>query len=121
MPNIGTNLRNQMSFIGGYPLYSQGNNMSGTPPFLQTTVAAATSGIGKLPPHVAHHPIACADKLFFEEDGTFSCEHYSVPPNDERTKACLIHSIALLIIEEAFKFTGIKELPDDRSSGTKNL
>lgn len=88
---------------------------------LQSTISAATSGIGKLPEGVVHHPITCTDKLYYEEDGSFSCEHYSVPPNDDRTQACLNHTMALLVIEEAMiNFSGMTELPYDRASATES-
>ena len=46
-----------------------------------------------------HHPITCSSPLRFEEDGTFACRHASVPPDDARTKSCLDHSVALLLME----------------------
>lgn len=105
---------NPMSFIGGLPL--QGGDSSASQ--LQSTISAATSGIGELPPGVTHHPITCTNRLGFDEDGIFSCSHNQVPADDPRTKACLNHSLALLIIEEAFKFTGIKE-PDAGTIATE--
>lgn len=72
-------------------------------PQLQSTLSSATSGTGELPPGVGHHPITCTSNLSFDEDGVFSCEHYKVPYDDPRTHAALVHSLALLIIEEAMK------------------
>ena len=46
-----------------------------------------------------HHPITCASSLRYEEDGTFACNHASVPPGDARTQSCVDHTIALLLIE----------------------
>lgn len=100
-----------MSFIGGYPLYT---STSTTAHQLQSTCSAATSGVGQLPVGVPHHPITCTSKLYYEEDGTFACEHGAVPPGDPRTQSCLIHSLAILIVEEAFSYTGMKSLPFDR-------
>lgn len=68
---------------------------------LQSTCSASTSGVGTLPPGVLHHPITCTSKIFYEEDGSFSCEHGTVPADDPRTQACVIHSVALLIVELA--------------------
>lgn len=112
--------RNNVSFIGGFGVASvQGNGLSGSQ--LQSTISAATSGIGKLPEGAPHHPISCSDKIYFDDSGIFSCEHVEVPANDERTQACLNHSLALLLIEEAFlNFTGMKELPYDRASTTES-
>lgn len=108
---------NPMAFIGGVSI--QGNGMSGSQ--LQSTIASATSGVGVLPPGTAHHPISCTANLYFDEEGVLSCEHFEVPTNDPRTKACLNHSLALLLIEEAFlNFTGLKELPFDRTSATES-
>lgn len=82
---------------------------------LQSTISAATSGIGELPPGVPHHPITCTDDIHFDEDGSFSCKHSEVPAGDPRTKACLIHSLAILIIEIGItEFSGMTSLPFDR-------
>lgn len=64
---------------------------------LQSTISASTStNDSNIHPH---HPITCTSKLYYEEDGSFSCEHATAPPDDVRTKQCVTHSIALLIIE----------------------
>lgn len=100
MPTTRDGLRiNPMSFLGGAPLYQSGSSSQQ----LQSTISAATSGVGSLPPGVAHHPITCTSDLTFDEDGVFGCPHGEVPVDDSRSKACQIHSIALLIIEEAMK------------------
>lgn len=110
---------NPMTFIGGFALQSNGNGLSGSQ--LQSTISSATSGVGTLPEGVPHHPISCADKIYYDETGVFSCEHGEVPANDERTKAALIHSLALLLIEEAFlNYSGMDELPYDRAVGTES-
>lgn len=66
---------------------------------LQATLSASSA----MPPPegypIPHHPICCGDDLRYEEDESFSCPHSTVPPGDPRTKACVNHSLALLIIE----------------------
>ena len=68
---------------------------------LQSTIAAATASgdVGIVP----HHPIVCGGKIYYEEDGTFRCEHASAPPDNVRTQQCITHSLALLLIELAMK------------------
>ncbi|HEV7535448.1 MAG TPA: hypothetical protein VGP90_07410 [Acidimicrobiia bacterium] len=46
-----------------------------------------------------HHPITCSSPLRYEEDGTFACHHAAVPPGDVRTRSCLDHTVALLLLE----------------------
>lgn len=70
-------------------------------PQLQSTIAAATA-TGDTEVH-PHHPITCTSKIYYEEDGTFRCEHASAPPDNVRTQQCLTHSLALLLIELAMK------------------
>lgn len=83
---------------------------------LQSTISAASSGTGTLPLGVGHHPITCNTQLSYDEEGVFSCSHYEVSADDPRTQACLIHSLAILIIEEASVFSGMKELPFNRDT-----
>lgn len=66
---------------------------------LQAVLSSTTSGMATsvLP----HHPIACTGSLSFDADGVFGCEHVKVPADDERTQACLNHSLACLLIEFA--------------------
>jgi len=64
---------------------------------LQSTIAAATAGNDNSV--IPHHPITCGDKIYYEEDGTFRCEHAVAPPDNVRTQQCVVHSLALLIIE----------------------
>ena len=68
---------------------------------LQSTLSSASACVdGRLV--APHHPITCArGELRYEEDGAFSCDHGAVEPHDPRTQACIVHSIALLIIELA--------------------
>ena len=68
---------------------------------LQSTISAATSGSGsEVNPH---HPITCTGNIYYDEDGTFRCEHATAPPDNARSKQCVSHSIALLIIELGMK------------------
>ncbi|MGH8973673.1 MAG: hypothetical protein ACRD0C_10780 [Acidimicrobiia bacterium] len=65
---------------------------------LQATLASASAGPGATGPH---HPITCRSDLRYEGDGTLRCEHASVPPDDLRTRWCVDHSVAVLLIELA--------------------
>lgn len=79
-------------------------NVSG----FQSNLAAATSDSGQT--YVPHHPITCQSELHFDEEGSFSCEHTTVPPDDSRTKRVLIHSLASLVIELGYAFDGLDAL-----------
>ena len=68
------------------------------PANLQSTLSSS-SVVEQSEPVRPHHPITCHTELRLEEDGTFSCEHISVPPGDVRTQLCLDHTVALLLIE----------------------
>ena len=73
-----------------------------SPSTLQYTLSSASAGTdgGRLV--APHHPITCSlGELRYEEDGSFSCDHAVVEPHDPRAQACVVHSIALLIIELA--------------------
>jgi hypothetical protein len=48
-----------------------------------------------------HHPITCTSELRLEPDGTLACEHATASVGDARTRSCLNHSLALLLIELA--------------------
>jgi hypothetical protein len=66
---------------------------------LQATLAAS-SAVGSWDPFILpHHPITCTGALTYREDGSFCCEHSAAPPGDVRTRLCVDHSIALLLIE----------------------
>lgn len=65
---------------------------------LQSTLSSS-SVIEQSEPTRPHHPITCSTELRLEDDGTFACEHTSVPPGDVRTQLCLDHTVALLLIE----------------------
>lgn len=69
---------------------------------LQATLSSASAQLNQ-PNFQPHHPITCQTTLRLEEDNSFSCEHVTVPPDDPRTQSCVIHSIAMLIIELAAK------------------
>lgn len=68
---------------------------------LQATLSAASAD--PTVNYYPHHPITCKDDLRYEEDGSFACEHITVPADDPRTINCVNHSVALLIIEEAMR------------------
>lgn len=84
-----------MSFICGGRVTGQIN--------LQATLSSSSAMGDLIEPH---HPITCTGQLVYAEDGTFACDHATVPPDDERTVYCLQHSIAILIIEEAVRRFG---------------
>lgn len=67
---------------------------------LQSTLSAG-SAMSSLEPVAPHHPITCASRLFFHEDGRFGCEHVEVADGDERTTHCVQASIAMLLMELA--------------------
>lgn len=67
---------------------------------LQATLSASSAGLSDM----LHHPITCVtDRLKYHEDGSFECPHHKAPPDDRRTRACVDHTIALLLMEEAFR------------------
>ena len=66
---------------------------------LQATLSLSSATGPDEPVVKPHHPITCASSLRFEEDGTFACNHASVPPGDYRTQSCLAHTVALLLKE----------------------
>jgi hypothetical protein len=66
---------------------------------LQATLSLSSATGPDEPPIKPHHPITCSSALRYEEDGTFSCGHTSVPPGDPRTQSCLDHTMALLLLE----------------------
>ncbi len=48
-----------------------------------------------------HHPITCSSALRLEPDGSLTCDHAEASGDDERTRFCLNHSLALLLMELA--------------------
>lgn len=78
-----------------------------TPPGSTINLQATLSASSAMPPPegypIPHHPITCGGELRYAEDGTFGCEHAEVPPGDLRTRQCIDHSLALLLIELAVR------------------
>jgi hypothetical protein len=69
---------------------------------LQATLSSSSAGHNEATADVRpRHPITCSTQLRLEPDGTFTCDHASVPADDRRTRSCLNHSLALLLIELA--------------------
>ena len=66
---------------------------------LQATLAASSANAD--PPMAPHHPITCPGELAYAEDGSLSCPHATAPADDRRTRSCLDHSVAMLLIEAA--------------------
>jgi hypothetical protein len=68
---------------------------------LQATLSSSSAGA---PPDEIvgpHHPITCSTELRLDDDGAFACQHASAPSDDLRTRSCINHSVALLLIELA--------------------
>ena len=83
------------------PFYGVGSLTQGMN--LQQTVSAATSN-HELFTGGPHHPVTCmTGELFYDEDGSFSCEHAKAPGDDLRTQQAVTHSIAILLIELAME------------------
>jgi hypothetical protein len=70
---------------------------------LQATLSS--SSVGAPPDEIVqpHHPITCSTDLRLEDDGTFACQHASAPSGDLRTRSCINHSVAMLLIELALE------------------
>lgn len=68
---------------------------------LQATLSSASAGSNEATAVKPHHPITCSSELRFEPDGNFECDHASVPGGEQRTRSCVNHSLALLLIELA--------------------
>jgi len=69
---------------------------------LQATLSSSSAAHNEREPGAQpHHPITCSSQLRLEPDGTFTCDHAAVPGDDPRTRSCLNHSLALLLIELA--------------------
>lgn len=64
---------------------------------LQATLSAGSAVANQTV--MPHHPITCQSALEYDEEGNFSCEHATVGPDDERTHACVVGSIAVLLFE----------------------
>lgn len=49
-----------------------------------------------------HHPIACYEGgLRLDGDGALHCDHATAGPDSPRTRTCLNHSVAVLLMELA--------------------
>lgn len=66
---------------------------------LQATLSASSAMSPPEGVSIPHHPITCTSDLRYDDDGSFACDHATVPPGDMRTQFCIDHSIALLLIE----------------------
>jgi hypothetical protein len=69
---------------------------------LQATLSSSSVTDGPSPV-TPHHPITCATTLRLEHDGSLACEHAEAPGDDARTRFCLNHSLALLLMELAME------------------
>lgn len=67
---------------------------------LQAILSSATAGVSD-PAVLPHHPITCQTELTFDGDGRLCCAHAAAPPGECRTQSCLVHSVAILLIELA--------------------
>ena len=67
---------------------------------LQATLSSSSASDGTITVK-PHHPITCASDLRLEHDGSLACEHAEAPSDDPRTRFCLNHSLALLLMELA--------------------
>jgi hypothetical protein len=68
---------------------------------LQATLSSSSAGTPADEIDGPHHPITCTTELRLEDDGTFACRHASAPSDDLRTRSCINHSVALLLLELA--------------------
>lgn len=76
---------------------------------LQQICSASTANVdSQIYPH---HPIQCTGDLYYFEDGSMACDHAKTDAKDSRTRACLIHSVAILLIEMAETATAIQVRP----------
>lgn len=66
---------------------------------LQATLSASSAQPPDIEAVLPHHPITCDGELRLDSNGAMSCEHGATPAGDRRTKACIDHSVALLLIE----------------------
>jgi hypothetical protein len=76
-------------------------SLAGPGPNLQAILSASTAGDPSDVLVVPHHPITCQAELQFHGDGRLCCEHAAAPPGDGRTRRCVDHSIAILLLELA--------------------
>jgi len=71
---------------------------------LQATLSSASATGDEAATSVRpHHPITCTSALRLEPDGSLVCDHAAAPAGDQRTRSCLNHSLALLLMELALE------------------
>ncbi len=68
---------------------------------LQATLSSSSATADEAAAIQPHHPITCSTELRLEPDGSLLCDHAEAPADDKRTRACLNHSLALLLMELA--------------------
>ena len=68
---------------------------------LQATLSSCSATADETAVIRPHHPITCTSELRLESDGSLLCDHAEAPAEDQRTRACLNHSLALLLMELA--------------------
>lgn len=68
---------------------------------LQATLSASSHESSDPTTNGPHHPITCPGQLAYHPDGRLACPHSEAGPEDPRTRRCVTHSIAVLIIEIA--------------------
>jgi hypothetical protein len=70
---------------------------------LQATLSSCSATADESAVIRPHHPITCASDLRLEPDGSLVCDHAEAPADDQRTRSCLNHSLALLLLELAYE------------------
>jgi|GEM_PF-179564 len=80
-------------------------------PKLQSMLSASSAGTPSAEQPVPHHPITCNAGLRYFEDGSLACAHATTSPDDLRTKYCVDHSIALLLVELAHELSTRRDPP----------
>ena len=68
---------------------------------LQSTLSSSSVTADEATVIRPHHPITCISELRLEPDGRLLCDHAAAPAEDQRTRSCLNHSLALLLLELA--------------------
>jgi hypothetical protein len=68
---------------------------------LQATLSSSSATGDEAATVRPHHPITCTSDLRLEPDGSLVCDHAEAPADDQRTRSCLNHSLALLLMELA--------------------
>ena len=77
-------------------LFGQSRQMN-----LQSTLSSCSATADEAAVIRPHHPITCISELRLEPDGSLLCDHAAAPADDQRTRSCLNHSLALLLLELA--------------------